>query len=83
MEVTRENIYKLMAGTVGVDIKTFNVNVDYSKLYKVDSLTILEIALVIEDYTNFHVIIPDNILPTLYTAKSYADFVLKQYNDNH
>lgn len=79
MELNRPNIYKLMAGTIGVDIRTFNTKVDYTKLYKVDSLTVLEIALVIEDFTEFHVIIPDNILPTLHTAEAYADFVLEQF----
>ena len=80
MKVTRENIYRLIAGTIGVNIKTFNPNLNMINAYNVDSLAILDLSLVIEDYTGYYVEIPKEVLPKLKTASQYADYVLEQYN---
>lgn len=81
MELNRDNIYKLIAGTLGEDIKTFNPDADLIEIYGVDSLSILDIALVVEDYTGLEVIIPEAALTELTTAKLYADYVLEQHNE--
>ena len=80
MELTRQNLYKLIAGTIGINIKTFNPNVDLVGVYNVDSLALLDLALVIEDYTGYYTEIPKDILPTLTTATQYADYVLEHYD---
>lgn len=77
MDFNRKNIYRLIAGTLGHDIKKFNPKADLVKAYSMDSLSVLDIGLVIEDYTNHEVIIPDNILSTLKTAELYADYILE------
>ncbi len=82
MKFTRESIYRLIAGALGVDIKIFNPNLSLTEAYGADSLSMLDLILVIEEYTDYYVAIPDAVLNVLKTAKQYADYVLENADVN-
>ncbi len=77
MELTRENIYRLIAGALGTDIKTFNPQLNLVTTYNLDSFSIVEIALIIEEHMGVTAQIGVEYLTKINTAADYADIVLR------
>ncbi len=80
MKLTKENIYKLIAGSVGVSPTDLSIKANMFDTYHLDSLGLFDLALVIEEYTGFFPDLPDNIVTEVNTAEQFADYILDLKN---
>ncbi len=82
LQLTRDEIYKVIGGNLLIHPDKFNPHASLVNSYGLDSLSVFEIPLIIDEAFDIETEIPDNILSKIDTAEEFANFILDYHNVN-
>jgi len=79
-QLTRDELYKVIGGNLLIHPNRFNPRASLKNSYDLDSLSVFEIPLIIDEVFGIETIVPDNILSKIDTAEDLANFILDYHN---
>jgi len=74
--MTRQDIYRLLAGTLHIPLEEFNPALSLMGDYKLDSLGYFEIPLLIEEFYGEEITLTPHTVAELRTGDALATFIL-------